>query len=257
MGPWSRIEILACYLSLYKNDWFLFSGSKKTKGCFELRQIQLCFQFGMDCRHNHPKARFAHSGNYKGIVPPCDPGWGVFRSCVCLIPKEVACHTLRSSEKEINWIFCWREELITIRDRSYLWPWLWLHKIDHKLPIHFVQDPQGSIHHQTFWTGPPFTRTVTSNAWWMNWTCHRIVPTSSRWRTFESKTLVFLGWTRNWVFEFKKGHLTNDPTSKETCLECFQKLKVQNFLGHKLPELEIQPRQLKRVIKLGWGMGIS
>ena len=53
------------------------------------------------------------------------------------------------------------------------------------------------------------------------------------------------------MFEFKKGHLTNDPTSKETCLECFQKLKVQNFLGHKLPELEIQPRQLKRVIKLG------
>ena len=76
MGPWSRIEILASYLSLYKNDWFLFSGFKKTKGCFELRQIQLCFQFGMDCRHNHPKARFAHSGNYKGIVPPCDPGWG-------------------------------------------------------------------------------------------------------------------------------------------------------------------------------------
>lgn len=27
---------------------------------------------------------------------------GVFRSCVRLIPKEVACHTLRSSEKEIN-----------------------------------------------------------------------------------------------------------------------------------------------------------
>ena len=74
MGPWSRIEILACYLSLYKNDWFLFSGSKKTKGCFELRQIQLCFQFGIDCRHNHPRACFAHSGNYKGIVPPCDPG---------------------------------------------------------------------------------------------------------------------------------------------------------------------------------------
>ncbi len=130
--------ILVSYLLLYKHECFLVFWFPKTKGCFEPRQIQLCFQFMMDCRQNHPKTRFAHSGHYKRIVPPCDPGWGGFDH-VCVWSQKRWFATLwrkKSIDFFVEGRSCHKLEINCTG--TTLKHWLWLHhKTNLTIAYHF------------------------------------------------------------------------------------------------------------------------